>query len=97
MFVLLFSLTEFLFIVYDPLVFNDTLGNFLIIPDKGIIGHKMDHDSRKCNSSNRAEDGIYFITECQLYMETKNKFLVRWGFRVKPGFPRIKADNGYSG
>ena len=40
--------------------------------------HKMDVDTRKCNSCgnlcDKVEDEIHLITECQLYTETGNKF-----------------------
>ena len=36
--------------------------------------HEMDFNIRKCNLCNKVEDGIHFITQCQLYTETRNKF-----------------------
>ena len=35
--------------------------------------HKMDVDTRKCNLCDRIEGEIHFVTECQLYTETRNK------------------------
>ena len=40
---------------------------------------KMDVNNRKCNLCDRIEDEIHFVTECQLYMETRNKFLSEVG------------------
>ena len=40
---------------------------------------KMDVDTRKCNLCDRIEDEIHFVTECQLYTETRNKFLSEVG------------------
>ena len=40
--------------------------------------HKLD-DTRKCNLCDRIEDEIHFVTECQLYTETRNKFLIEAG------------------
>ena len=37
--------------------------------------HRMDVDTRKCSLCNRTEDEIHFVTKCQLYTETRNKFL----------------------
>ena len=39
----------------------------------------MDVDTRKCNLCDRIEDEIHFVTECQLYTETRNKFLSEVG------------------
>ena len=36
--------------------------------------HKMDVDTSKCNLCDRLEDEIHFVTECQLYRETRNRF-----------------------
>ena len=41
--------------------------------------HKMDVDTRKCSLCDRIEDEIHFVTECQLYTETRNKFLSEVG------------------
>ena len=41
--------------------------------------HKMDVDTRKCNLCDRIEDEIHFVAECQLHMETRNKFLSEVG------------------
>ena len=40
---------------------------------------KMDVDTHKCNLCDRIEDEIHFVTECQLHMETRNKFLSKVG------------------
>ena len=34
----------------------------------------MDFDSLICNSFAKVEDEIHFITECQLHVETRNRF-----------------------
>ena len=40
----------------------------------------MDVDTHKCNLCDRIEDEIHFVsTECQLYTETRNKFLSEVG------------------
>ena len=41
--------------------------------------HKMHVDTRKCNLCDRIEDEIHFVTECQLYTETKNKLFSEVG------------------
>ena len=40
---------------------------------------KMDVDTGKCNLCDRIEDEIHLVTECQLYTETRNKFLTEMG------------------
>ena len=39
----------------------------------------MDVDTRRCSLCDRIEDEIHFVTECQLYTETRNKFLSEVG------------------
>ena len=34
--------------------------------------HKMDVDTPKCNLCDRIDDETHFVTECQLYTETRN-------------------------
>ena len=39
----------------------------------------MDVDTRKCSLCDRIEDEIHFVTEYQLYADTRNKFLSEMG------------------
>ena len=41
--------------------------------------HEMDVDTRKCSLCDRIEDEIHFVTEYQLYADTRNKFLSEMG------------------
>ena len=44
--------------------------------------HEMDVDTRKCSLCDRIEDEIHFVTEYQLYADTRNKFLSEMGSRT---------------